>query len=93
MKLFLPVIFFNFIFFSEALDLAGAGHVIEKYGFPTVITLLIWFFFSRQIADRHREQREFWAENNQYLRQLIRELQNNYCGFKQGQKEHDKSGT
>ena len=64
------------IFYSlTMLQAATAGidfaSIMERFGFPVAFCLLLWFFFSKQNEKRHKEQTEFWADNNKYLRELV----------------------
>jgi len=50
---------------------SGIMQIFERVGIPLGFAVLFWVFFSRQLEKRHKEQREFWADNNKYLRELI----------------------
>lgn len=62
----------------HSLDLAS---LLREFGLPTVLCVLMWFGFRNQNERRIREQREFWADNNAYLRRLVD--QGGQCKFKE----------
>lgn len=72
----------TYILFQAAqVDIIGWFSLIEKFGLPVAFLSIVWVFFSRQNDRRHTEQREFWADNNRYLRELVKESRGQ-CKFR-----------
>ncbi len=68
--------------FADLFSNADIWDKIERFGLPTVLLLIVVYFAHRQNEKRMSEQREFWADNNSYLRMLIKETRaNNPCKF------------
>lgn len=85
----ISVLLLNWIL-VDVTDLAGLQTIwgiLEKFGVPVLFSILIFKYFSRQVEQRHLEQREFWNANNDYLRRLVLTMQDNYCGYKNHGKE------
>ncbi len=80
MRFFFIAGIFQFLIFFQEKAPAGLVDVIREFGFPVAFCLILWFWFSRQNEKRHKEQVDFWSENNKYLRALV-DRQANHCKF------------
>lgn len=90
----IALVLVSFLFYQvSAADLSGnLFNYVERFGLPTVLIFFIWFFFSRQNEKRHQEMKEFWSDNNNYLRQLIREQKiANICNYANNHKKENDS--
>lgn len=73
-----------FVFASFAFISENVWDKIERFGLPTVLLLALFGMAYKQNEKRMHEQREFWADNNNYLRQLLKEMRDNSaCRYKQ----------
>lgn len=71
--LVIPAILSLFYYQTSAETTVGIWWAIERFGVPTVFLVVLWWQSYKQNEKRLQEARQFWSDNNAYLRELIRE--------------------